>query len=209
MKSELAKVGARGIDSLPFSQGGTAQQARDLFDSGIDFVVGYLGAINATRLGYILDAGMAFMPVTFAGEYFDGALDELKQLDALGIPKRTTVWLDLEGKKSYEWPTQDLIARINEWAKQIINEGYEAGLYIGSPQPLTADELYRLKVTRYWKAPSRVVDRNGISYDGPQCGFCMYQCWPSIMWKDTGVFVDVDFIQQDFRGRLPTWVVAD
>ncbi len=208
MKTQLATVGARGVDSLPYSQGGTAAQAKAMRAAGVEFFVGYLGCITKARVQFLLDEGIAFMPVTFAGEYFDGAADELAQLTALGLPRGCTVWLDLEGMKSYQTPAQELIAKINAWADAVAAAGFEPGLYVGSPQPLTADELYRLRVVRYWKAPSRVIDRNGQTSDGPSCGFCMYQAWPSVVWRGTGVFVDVNFIQQDFRERLPSWVVA-
>ena len=209
MKTEQAFVGARGVDSLPFSQGGTMTQAQALKASGVDFFVGYLGAMNPARIAILLSAGLAFMPVTFAGEYFDGADDELSQLKALGLPPGCTVWLDLEGDKSYKWPTNDLIRLINDWAVKIIAAGYQPGLYVGSPQPLTGEELAALQVVRYWKAPSRVVDRNGRAWDSPgSIGFCMFQMWPQGNWKDTGVFVDVNIIGQDFRGRVPNWVVA-
>src|SRR5262245_54219990 len=101
MRVVNAFVGARGIDSLAFSQYGTASQARALKASGIDFVVGYLGAVSSERLQAILAAGLAFMPVTFAGEYNDGAADEIVQLRALGIPKGATVWLDFEGRPAW------------------------------------------------------------------------------------------------------------
>ena len=208
---EKAFVGARGVDSLPFSQSGTAAQARRLKETGIDFLVGYLGSINRTRLDYVLDAGLAFMPVTFAGEYFDGPADELAHLKALGIPAGATVWLDLEGEKSFKHPVPDLTKKINDWARTIQKAGYIAGLYVGSPQPFTADELARLAVTRYWKAPSKVIDRNGKSWDEPTgLGWCSLQAWPQRFWpNDTDphrVWVDVDFIFHDRRERVPTWV---
>lgn len=213
MKTERAWVGARGVDSLPFSHGGTAAQACALKASGVDFLVGYLGAINSGRLGAVIDAGLAFMPVTFAGEYFDGPADEVSQLRALDIPPGCTVWLDLEGEKTAKHPAPDLIGKIDAWARAIAAAGYEPGLYIGSPQPLTAEELGRLAVVRYWKAPSRVVDRYGVATDTPMSkgqplGFCMFQMWPQGMWKNTGVFVDSNIIGQDFRGRVPAWVVG-
>jgi hypothetical protein len=34
----------------------------------------------------------------------------------------------------------------------------------------------------------------------------MHQLYPSV--TTAGVWTDLDFIQQDFRGRLPTWTVA-
>ncbi len=51
MKSEPAEVGALVVDSLPFSQGGTAAQALALKAAGVRCLVGYLGAISADRLG--------------------------------------------------------------------------------------------------------------------------------------------------------------
>jgi hypothetical protein len=206
MKTEKATVGARGIDSLPYSQKGTSAQARALRASGIDFVVLYLGVVTPHILDDVLDAGLAFMPVTLAGRY-DGSAT-VNACKALGLPAGCTVWLDLEGMPSFQTSPQDLMAKIDAWAAAVIAANYQPGLYVGAPQPLTGDELYRLKVVRYWKAPSRVIDRNGTAWDGPACGFCMYQCWPQGTWRDTGVLVDVDFIQQDFHGRLPSWVVA-
>ncbi len=65
MRSEPAEVGALVVDSLPFSQGGTREQALALRAAGVQCLVGYLGAMNTKRLGYLMAAGIAFMPVTF------------------------------------------------------------------------------------------------------------------------------------------------
>ena len=119
MRVEPAFVGARGVDSLPFSQGGTAAQAQALAARGVDFFVGYLGAMSAGRLAAVLDAGLAFMPVTFAGAVFNGAEDELAQLAHLGIPLGTTVWLDLEGAKTLTVPIDVLTRQVNDWAAKI------------------------------------------------------------------------------------------
>ena len=101
--------------------------------------------------------------------------------------------------------------KINTWADAIANAGYQPGLYVGSPQPLSGAELYALKVERYWKAPSRVVDRFGRLGE-PDCGWCMYQLWPQRHWPSdedpNRVWVDVGFVQQDYRGRMPSWVVC-
>jgi len=202
MRVEEAKVGARGFDSYPFSTAKTvaSYQAKKLSLAGLEFFVGYLGAVDAPKLKAMLASGLAFMPVTFAGAY-NGA-QTVAQCEALGIPAGCTVWLDLEG-------TQDpMVAdKINAWADTVKAAGYEPGLYVGSPQPFTDHELYKLHVVRYWKAPSRIVDRNGAWGSGPDCGFCCLQLWPSLTWRDTGVLLDVDVIQQDHLGRLPHWVV--
>lgn len=205
MKAQRAAVGARGVDSYPYSHSGSAAQATALKGSGIDFFVGYLGTISKERVGYLLSAGLAFMPVTVADAY-DGT-KSVAQCKALGLPAGVTVWLDLEGKKAFETPPGELVAKINAWADAVKAAGYEPGIYVGSPQPLTSAELWSLRVVRYWNALSREQDRNGALAE-PKCGWCMWQMHPSLVWRDTGVYVDVNMIGQDFLNRLPTWAVA-
>lgn len=201
MKVTKAFVGARGTDSV---QGIDEKHAKALKESGIDFCVRYLGSATKEEVQTILDAGLAFMPVTFANVFNGQAA--LNQLAALGIPKGCTVWLDIEGKGICEMPLSELTSKINAWAALMKAAGYEPGLYVGSPQPFTSEELWQLGVVRYWNALSREVDRYGKLAE-PQCGWCMWQMHPSVWWA--GVWVDVNMIGQDFRGRLPAWVVKE
>lgn len=209
MQASNATVGARGIDSVGFSNNGTAGQAFCLKASGVDFVIGYLGSVSPERLAAILDAGMAFMPVTYAGEYKDGAADEIKELERLALPKKASVWLDLEGLEAFHANIPALTAMINQWADKITAAGYMPGLYVGAPQPFTSKELYALRVKRYWWGLGRCSDRFGMLAE-PTCGWCMVQQYHGqkngMMWKDTGVFVDTNGVQCDYQGRLPVWV---
>lgn len=211
MKVQTALVGARAIDSLPFSTGATPDLAKVLKESGVDCFVGYLGSVSASRLAAILGAGLAFMPVTLAGEYEDGAADEVAQLRALGIPAGTSVWLDLEGMTAWKSSPSILAAKINEWAKTIAAGGWMPCLYVGAPQPFTSAELSKLAVVRYWWGLGRCVDRYGALAE-PDCGWCMIQHYHGqpngMFWRDTGIFVDANGIQCDYRKRLPAWVVA-
>ena len=206
MHVEVAEVGARGIDSLQFSQSGTLAQAKALKASGVDFVVGYLGAVSKERLQHILDAGLAFMPCTFAATKYDGQ-NSVNQCKALGLPPGVTTWLDLEGPGAMKYPPPQLASLIDGWATAIDAAGYEPGLYVGAPQPLTSSELWKLKVRRYWNALSRETDRYGQLAE-PKSGYCLNQLYPSVVWRNTGVFVDVNFVGKDFLGRLPSWVKA-
>lgn len=215
MRSEQAFVGARVVDSLPFSLGGTAAQARALRASGIDGLVGYLGHMTSARLADVLAAGLTYMPVTIAGEYEDGAADEIAQLRALGVPAGVTVWLDLEGTPTLRQDPAALARKVDSWAVDVAGAGYQPGLYLGVPQPLTSDELWRLRVVRYWQGMGSIRDRHGALAEPTGCGWCMRQLWHG--GRDGGgqwwpsstaperVFVDVNAVCADFRGRLPTW----
>lgn len=203
MRTEQAFVGAVVADSLPFSIGGTAIQAQRLQSEGIDCFVGYLGAMNPTRLKYILDAGLAYMPVTFGGEYEDGPLDEIAQLKSLGIPSGTSVWLDMEGLKAFKTDPVVLAGMINAWADAVTKAGWMACLYVGVPQPFTSDELWKLKVVRYWKGQGSVRDRKNALAEPVGCGWTMTQMFPSV--TRGGVLVDCNMVGQDFKKRTPTW----
>ncbi len=204
MITKPATVGARGADSLAFSENGTLAQAQALRGAGFDFFAGYLGAMTAARVQAVLGAGMAFMPVTFGGA-FDGAAAAL-QCKALGLSAGCTVWLDVEGQTIWAMKPTDLIAKINAWADAVGAAGFMPGLYVGVPQPLTSAELWNLHVKRYWRGQGRVVDRTGALSEPQGCGWCMAQAYPSV--ARGGVLVDVDFIGQDYLQRVPNWVAA-
>ena len=203
MRTEQAFVGAVVADSLPFSTGGSERQASGMQAEGVDCFVGYLGAMNQKRLAMILGAGMAFMPVTFGGEYEDGPLDEIAQLKALGIPPGASVWLDMEGLKAFKTNPAKLIGMIDAWAAAILAAGWMPCLYVGVPQPLTSDELWKLKVQRYWKGQGSVRDRNNALAEPSGCGWCMTQMFPSV--TRGSVLIDANMVGQDFRKRTPAW----
>ena len=196
----LGRVGARGTDSLTLID--TPAKAQAMKASSVDFVLQYIGTVTAPVVDIILDAGLAFMAVTRAN-HFDGA-SAVAELNALNLSPGCTVWLDVEDDASVDPAV--LKQKIDAWAVAITAAGFEAGAYIGAACPLTSVELYKLKVTRYWKSQSRILDRNGELAE-PSCGWCMLQTFPSVIWADTGINVDVDIIQQDYRNRLPSWVV--
>jgi len=198
MIATAARCFALGVDTV---QRLTPTTAAGLKREGMQFAVRYLGSVTAEELCAILSAGLAFMPVTFAKHY--NGMSAVAALRALSIPEGCTVWLDLEGETD---PPAAIIAKINAWAGQIQAGGYEAGLYVGAGCVLTSEELYRLKVTRYWDSCSREIDRDGRAA-APRCDYCMTQMRP-FNTTIAGVIVDVDVVQRDVMGRLPSWVVA-
>lgn len=199
MKAAPARVGARGTDSV---QAIDAAHAKALKAAGIDFCERYLGSLTRAELDAITGAGLACMVVTFADQ-FDGHASAA-QCDALGLPKGCTVFLDVEGQAAWKMDPVVLAGKINAWADAIKAAGFEPGIYVGVPQPLTSDELFNLRVVRYWRGIGRVTDRHG-NLSEPTCGYCMHQCNDSQMVA--GVWADFDFIEKDYSGRLPTWVV--
>jgi hypothetical protein len=94
---------------------------------------------------------------------------------------------------------------INAWADAVSGAGWMPGLYVGAPQPLSSDELFALRVVRYWHGQGRCVDRSGLLAE-PTCGWVMSQMYPSAVRG--GVLVDVNVIGQDYRGRLPSWMAS-
>jgi len=196
MDLKTLSVGDIGFDSLPFSHNPVGSQ--QIAATGVRFFVGYLGTVTKSTVDAALDAGMGFMPVTYAN-HFDGKLCA-SRCRALGLPTGVTVWLDFESALD----TQKAITSINGWAVSVAHAGYMPGLYVGAPQPLTSDELWRLKVVRYWKGQSKILDRHG-SIAEPSCGWCMLQLYPQ--HTRGGVFIDVNVVQLDYRNRAPVCAV--
>lgn len=209
MNAQPLKVGARGIDSEPWSHVGDAAHATALKNSGIDFVSLYLGAVTPDVLSNVLASGLGYVPVCYASAVFGATPGPttVAQMRALGIPAGVSVFLDLEGAQTLPTAIEPgaLADKINAWADAVAAAGYVPGLYVGSPQPFSSAELYALRVQRYWRSPARVVDRFGNLAE-PSCGWCMFQAWPSVTWE--GVWVDVDFAYQDYRGRVPVACAA-
>lgn len=197
--------GATVFDSLQFSQGGTPAYALAL-SRFAKAVALYLGVATKKQAQAVLDAGMGILPVTLASEYKDGGTDEVAQLRNLGIPQGVTVFADMEGLSTFNAKPQTVMDALDAWAKTITDAGYTAGLYVGVPQPLTSRELYmRPLIKRYWRGQGSIRDRyNGLAE--PDCGWCMTQAYPS--QTVAGVLVDFNQVTQDYRGRVPSVVVA-
>lgn len=204
-----AFVGARGTDSV---QSIDAAHAKALFTTArMDFAIRYLGSVTSAEIDQILAAGLAFMPVTFGmkhGTPLTAALgstygaNTVRQAQAVGIPQGCTVWLDLEDCTG---APADVEAFVNSWCAPVKAAGFVPGLYVGAGDVLSGTELYALAVVRYWQSLSKEVDSRGQIAE-PSCGWSMIQLFDSQTRE--GVFVDVDVVQKDYKGRVPSWVVA-
>lgn len=212
MRTEKAFVRALGLDSYSFSHDGTALQAKSFKAAKADFFVGYLGAMNTLRLNHLLEAGLAFMPVTFGMKKGVPLTSKLgasfgktsaSHAKGLGVLHKTTTFLDLEGCTG---SAKDVWAFCDEWSKPILDAGLEAGLYVGAGAILSGEELYSLPgFTCYWQSLSRETDAKGLIAE-PRCGWQMIQLYPSVSVGN--VLVDWNVVQKDYKSRLPTWMVA-
>lgn len=204
--AQPATVGALVVDSDPYSVGGTAKEAEDLAADGVDCMIGYLGAMTPARLGYLVDASVAFMPVTFGTtpQHYSGPTS-VSQCQALGLPPGCSVWLDVEGLAVFHTDPVVLATAEDAWCDAVEAAGFMPCGYIGVPQPHTSAELYARKFVRYWHGQGEVRDRHN-ALAAPACGWCLVQKYPSRMRG--GVLVDDDVIREDLQGRVPSWVVS-
>jgi hypothetical protein len=202
-----AFVGARGWDSVNATDDVMAAKMRA---TGMEFTVRYLGLLTPRERDVVLVHDLALMPVTLcrapgwlpseALGLQDGA-EAVRHLDGL-LPKGCTVGRDLEGPGGN---AQSVVDYVNAWCRPVREAGYDPGLYVGYGCHLTGAQLEDLAVDRYWHSLSRVADDLGATAE-PRAGWCMHQLYATTTWH--GYTVDVNFIQRDYRNRLPNWVVA-
>ena len=204
MKVWQPPTGTRGVDTYSHV---SKEQARWLKDNGYDFVVRYLGNLDAPERDGILDAGLALGLVTFAKEW--NGLGALQHLARLAVPQDATVFLDVEDVSLS--PT-DLVGAIEAWCRPVAGGGFDPGCYFGAKCLLTSEEMYALpQVRKYWHSCSRVIDRYGKEA-GPQCGWTMRQLSPPNVQLPC-CYVDAegnhhDVVENDYSGRQVHLVVS-
>lgn len=206
MRTATIKPGTLLVDTVQAFDALFLQTLAEHF-SGVSGIVRYVGAIKKPEYELILRAGYGVMLVTFGGGFVDGK-DTVKRARELGYPEGATIWRDLEAETR---TPVTIIADVRAWANEVRAAGFIAGLYHGPGAQLTGLELQALPTTRYWDACSREVDRSGQTTQ-PSRGYCMIQLRPPNI-KALGTMaradltVDLDVVQQDFRGDLPVWAI--
>lgn len=163
--------------------------------AGVECIFRYVTSLDVDEVARILQSGFKLGLVTYAHSW--KALEHMKAMQALGIPKGVDLYLDVEDEAKK--PVPELISSINAWASIVKSGGYIPGQYVGAGCPLTSKELYALLVSRYWHSCSRVVDRDG-NEAAPACGWVLHQLSPpNIELGDCTV--DINFAQHDYLGR--------
>lgn len=129
---------------------------------------GYVGVLlDLETAGWQADAaaataaglGVALFQGYFAPYFQDPAQATTRgayavaQATSIGYPHGAVIFLDWESAAvsasvGIDW--------INAWAAEVVRAGFAAGLYVGVPQPLSADELYLAlpNVHLYWRSLS-------------------------------------------------------
>lgn len=95
--------------------------------------------------------------------------------DLVHYPVPAVIWLDLEGVPDTV-SADSCAAWIDTWAGLVQDAGYAPGLYVGVPQPLSAQALYdRPAIQHYWRGCSAdVVDVAVRGYQLRQsCGYVL------------------------------------
>lgn len=179
-------------------------------------IIQYVGKMSTNDPGLrpehvdaILASGCGFFGVCYADQ-FDGAYRAELYKGAVGaVHLGLTLASDLE---SYRKPAATCELALNACARDIEAADLLACLYVGSGQPLTAEQLGRLAYTRYWRSASNVQTP---TLQGKLLGWSLRQHLgdptdPSVDWRHVyrgGVNVDIDTAQPDELGRRLTWLV--
>jgi hypothetical protein len=219
---EAAAVGAIGFDTADPLNVITAKQ---FANKGYKFCIRYVGRdgkspaksdyvdLSSTEADAILSAGLClsvvqhplragWVPSERLGREFGSAAAILS--GEAGLPRGTTVWLDLEGVKS-ETADTEVIAYCNAWFGELSAVGYDPGVYIGSNPGLTAEQIYwDLKTTHYWKGGSSA--KAGVPDEIPHRG---YQLVQRIHHPGTPKEFDSDVVRNDAFGHAFNWVAPE
>lgn len=225
-KKVLAIRGAEGFDtSTVISEDIANQLAKDY-----DFCVRYVSLgktresrdLSKTEVETILNSGLALMIVqhchySLSPDAESGNTDggnAVTHVDALGIAKGITVWLDLENIAP-DVSHSKIIDYCRSWYHKVKDANYTPGIYIGSNKSqLTGKELYDLPFHNYWKSSS-----DHIPIPCPR-GFQMIQTKANERIeisnsenssKPKSILIDKNFIIRDngSGAGLPWWLVKD
>jgi hypothetical protein len=182
-----------------------------LASAGVKGVASYLGLVTPAMLAAIWAEGMGFLPISYddheqgwiptaAMGAAEGALAR-QRARALSLLKGISTVCDLEGMGG---TADDTIAYANPWCAAANPDGDLPTAYIGEGVTLTPEQLYDLDFVGYVHSCSEVPNV-------AVCGYQVIQAYPPDVTVVNGVTlpftVDIDFVQQDKKGRTPVWQI--
>jgi hypothetical protein len=173
----------------------------------------WLVSLSRQELAGLLGAHMLVSPVQIgtarnghkAGHDYGAEKGEaaVYNCESLGLPKGITVWFQAEWSEPHPSPSRQ-IAHYNALSKQLVDAGYEAGLYVSTGCRLDARQLYHELpyVNHYWRA-------NAITPEVAVRGYQMYQgfqCGGDVDGRDAGppihgLVVDQNIVHLDNKGH--------
>lgn len=154
--------GWAGIDSSATDQPLSFFQCCKTHDRGVI-------QIDVASSGYMTEVGNALQGACFvvlyqgfyAAQWVDPTIGTRRGQVAVSsaqfvdYPRGATIYLDVEDCGTAS--AQTIIEWINNWADEIVEAGYEAGIYVGCGQPLDSYQLYYElpHVNHYWQTCSK------------------------------------------------------
>lgn len=214
--------GTRGID-CNFAI--NSALATNIYAAGFRFVQRYVGRTqqkpqdaSVAELNRLLSAGLSVGLVQHvkSADSWDPEGAELGALygrnaallaRASGYAPGASLWCDLEGV-AVDIPASTVIAYVNAWTDAAREGGYDPGVYVGWHAGLNAHDLYwRLKARRFWGA----FNLNKDQYPAVR-GVQMQQKAATARDRIVGIdwlsAIDVNIVQRDALGGLPTFMLA-
>lgn len=190
-----------GVDGLAHF---TRDQLFDFHGRGSRVVGAYLENLTPEYRDLILSCEMGIAPYTMAsvGEVTNatgaqrGAM-AVRQAVAIGVPLGCHILIDLESVSG-----DGCGDHVNAFETALESGGYAGMLYVGVPQPLTAQQLQSLRVQRYMRACSKGIPE-------PARTWCVMQLTPGDVSDANGARVDWLVVEQDAHGQTPTWWWAE
>jgi hypothetical protein len=213
----FASHGALGLDTDTRL---SLEQYTELCALGFQFVTRYLGDLTTEEVDDILTSGLllnavqhAHTPGTgLAGRGADDGRRAVSDAAKAGLPP-TELWADIE-EPSPSTTVSVLTQYSAEWCAAVVVAAHTAGVYWGASNPGSAQDVYHLAFTGYWKSFSNVVTpfRRGYKmvqlYHYPKGECVVRDVFQNGSPLVANVAIDVDVAQSDYLGGRPRMVAA-
>lgn len=221
----------RAIVDCPFGSVGfdcdvrlSLEQYRELRTFGLRFAIRYLGDLTTEEVDDANAADVGIVPIQHAhapgwlvgSPGHTGAEDgrrAINDANAAALPP-VPIWCDFE-----EPSVSTTIAEAHQYAAEwcaVVSGGKhpDPGVYWGSGNPGSSEDVYRLAFVRYFKSFSDVVTphRRGYQliqlYHFPQGELLVREAFPQASPLVANVAIDLDVACSDYLGSRPKMVAA-
>jgi hypothetical protein len=209
----VVKQATAGMQGGDFDSVLTAQQCKELVESGLSFAIRYIprtaalaaGNLTAAEIQIIMASGLSlgivqhcpspgFDPSAELGEIYGQFASDYCQ--SIGVPPHALIWLDLEGVSSAA-TAEDTIAYAQAWYAKVAEDNFIPALYVGYAPGIGPEALYKsLSFAHFWKAYNY---DDGVATRG-------FQLIQHPQQSLNGIEFDPDIVQKDELGDLPMFL---